>query len=180
MGLLIAFTCILVAVTLAANVYFASAARQYAAARKMCDEMFARANRLLEGDYSDEVRSVVFRLAATTGCGCYVRSLLVEHFAPKISRAIADRYQDDEEGVAMEHLRSLPAPQKREFNEFIAHALAFDAFSNPGQGWVLRHVLSKRFGAKAPRPVPTPSKEEQAAVVRVATRKVLAEPCAAH
>lgn len=180
MWILIASTVTLVTATVAAQLYLRDAARDYRRARKMWDIVHSSANKILEGGYPPEVREMVMGLSMTTGCGCYVRSLLFEHYTPNLHRSrIEASKKRRSSDVVNQAIRALTPQQKRLIDHFVGSVIAFDMMYNPLQGWLLRHVMAKRFAIPAPVPaVPSPSRAEREAVIRTVVRKK-PELCAA-
>jgi hypothetical protein len=175
----LAFFAGLVAITAMLQIYLRDSARDHRAAAIVWEKFYSHTNKLLEGNYPSNVRELAIGLSATTGCGCYVRSLLIEHYSPSTHRRRV-RQAKASHGRTKSILDGLDASQRRELDRVIAHAITFDMLSNPLQGWVLKRAMAKRFAsAKHPLPVPAPSRAEKEAVIRTVSRKSAPELCAA-
>lgn len=171
---IIASTLALIAATVAAQLYFRDAARERKRALKIWAKVDAAAEKVLDGEFPGRVREFAMGLTMTTGCGCYVRSVLIEHYTPSVHRArMEDARRHRPETPMSEAMASLNVHQRRQLDELVGNAIAFDMLSNPLQGWILRHAMSKRFGRKpVPSPaVPSPSREEREAIFRTVARK---------
>jgi len=183
MWLLIASVAALVAATIAAQVYLHESVRDHVRAQRVWDMVYSNANKILSDNFPAEVREMAMGLSMTTGCGCYIRSILIEHYTPSIhrSRMEASKKRLPADAVTAA-LKSLKPAQKRQIDTFLGSVIAFDMLSNPLQGWLLRHAMAKRFAVPKPAPsvpaLPHPSRAEKEAVIRTVVRKK-PELCAA-
>jgi len=91
---------------------------------------------VVSGDLPFEAKQAARAIMATTGCGCYVRQILISSYAP---RAIMKSYFKHNTHGHPPRSSSLPSIEQQEvLRNFMFSAMMFDAFSNPLQGWLVK------------------------------------------
>ena len=136
----IASTAVLFAI---ARKYVDRSLRSYRSADAMLGKISDNLTRLAEADAPLGVARIGFMLAATTGCGCYVRGILYSHYMPSsLARLIAGgpkRGSSFERDLA--DLAKLNAAQRSAFSDLIVSVIIYDSYRNPLSGWLFRHMI---------------------------------------
>jgi hypothetical protein len=119
--------------------------RSYRNAERIWADLNRVAQSLLQRDITADVAFNVFALACTAGCGCYVRTLLINHYLPWASDIGKARRSRPEVDRGFHDIEQLVGEAKSEFRELMALVIAYDSFRNPLQGWLLRRMLGSHF-----------------------------------
>lgn len=102
-------------------------------------ELAAEARAIVEADVPTNVAKVVIALAATAGCGCYVRGLLMAHYLPKFLIVRGDR--NGKWSGSLEAVDNLPSELREKFQRMMMLVILYDGYRNPAHGWLFRRVM---------------------------------------
>jgi len=130
-----------------ANIYVIRSLRSYRRAEAMLGRVNENLEKLTESDVPVGVARLAFMLAATAGCGCYVRGIIYSHYLPSpLARLVAG---GPRRNSGVEHdlfdLDKLDGEQRALFSDLVASVIVYDADRNPLSGWVFRRVM-KAYG----------------------------------
>lgn len=160
------------AVGAVAAAYFISSAyirrseRSFSSAARVMDDLSSAVRGFVESDAPPEVARLAIQMAAITGCGCFVRGVLVSHYLPRgtISRGNVPRSLNS----AFEASRRMPGELQTQFDRIAGLVMIYDSFRNPLQGWLFRRALRSFVEAK---PTWNDQAETKLALFSVLSRK---------
>lgn len=136
---------VVVLATVAANIYLKRSQRSLKAASRTWVDVSALAHDIVsDKTIPAVVANHAILLASATGCGCFVRGMLLGHyFGAAVARPktiAGERYVSE-----LSEARSRLDPEKRgRLDDLVMRAIVYDSFANPLQGWLFRRVLAKR------------------------------------
>jgi hypothetical protein len=118
--------------------YMAKSLVSYGHAERTWAEVNKLARELLAQDVSPNVAKSVIALAHLTGCGCFVRGVLLQHYFPSL---VSKPSAPQRTAAAMNEVDALNSQTRELFGKFLAVVIANDSFRNPLQGLLFRRVL---------------------------------------
>lgn len=93
----------------------------------------------VESDAPPAVSRLAIQLGTMTGCGCFVRGMLVSHYLPRIALTVGDNA--DHIQRAFDEAGAMAAEQQSAFGRITALVVLYDSFRNPLQGWLFRRMM---------------------------------------
>jgi hypothetical protein len=130
----------------AVKIYVRRSMNSFQMAEFVWGKLAAEAQAIIEADVPASVGKVVLALAATAGCGRYVRGLLIAHYLPTFVIARGDR-QGRWSG-SLEAVENLPPEIRDRFEHMMALVMIYDGYRNPVHGWFFRRVMKSYTESK--------------------------------
>lgn len=130
---------VVAAVYLAVSSYVERAKRSFANADRVMTDLTAAVRTFVESDAPPEVARLAIQMSVLTGCGCFMRGVLMSHYLPRggIVRANVPKALN----AAFQQSRGMPIELQTQFDRISGLVMIYDSFRNPIQGWLFRRVL---------------------------------------
>lgn len=118
--------------------YIRRSERSFGTAERVWTDLNKLLTELLQSEVPSAVAQLAVMIGAVTGCGCFVRGVLMSHYLP---RAFIMPPQNSRFEVAFLAVEKLDAHQRKLFEQVMGMAIVYDSFRNPLQGWLFRRLL---------------------------------------
>jgi len=116
--------------------YLQRSQRSFASAQIAWNEVDRAVLELLDSDVPAVVAQLAILIARLTGCGCFVRGVLMSHYLPRFTVKPKPQLE-----VAFASLNELSPKQKKLFDQVIATAVVYDSYRNPLIGGLFRRLV---------------------------------------
>ena len=136
----------MVVLTLLSSAYLRAATSDLGAAQHIWSRIVERAQLIVaDRDFPEPVAHLVFGLVKTTGCGCFVSNLLLDHFFPRLRHRIRERRaaRDGLRNHIKGSLQQLSEKQQEQVNQLFVDVVIFDALTRHGRGWLFKWVAAR-------------------------------------